>query len=173
MSKTTETDRSIWYELQLYFSAREVISEYPYNGKEPQKKYLKLFSKGESALKNITIDIDIIPYSIIKFYLMGGGENTLLFDINPKRSIYTRRNKLKTPEIRDLLHSISKLYKGLEIIDRFPPISQIELKGGKIWINHLPNETIPYESFEILVAIIEIGKHFLVENSVENRTWKA
>lgn len=172
MSKTTETDRSIWYELQLHFSARELISEYPYNGKEPQKRYLKLFSKSESAFKNITIDIANIPYSIVKFYLMGCGENTLLFDINPKRSIYTRRNKLKTPEIRDLLHSISKLYKGLEIIDRFPPISEIELTRGRICITHLPEEDIPFELFDIIFSIIEIGKHFLVENSVENRTWK-
>ena len=160
MREPTDIDFAIRYELQIGFSPDEV--NYIDTHEEPKEKYLKLFTKAKRTLKNIQINIDKIPYSIIRFYLLGCCE----IHCNAKGVTYILRSKFKRAEILNLGHSLYKLYNGLLEIDEFPYISEIELKADKLTLASLPNVDVPFSVFEVIGALIRIGEYFSADNSV-------
>lgn len=154
------------YELQLYFSHDELY--YRETEEEPREKYLKLSCKGEGSLKNIQINLNKIPYSIIRFYLI---DNCKILT-STKRCLYVLRNKLKKEEILSLGSAIYKLYNGIEKIDEFPYISEIILKEDQNILSVLPNVVVTSNIFDVIRSISTIGEIFLVENSVLKNTYK-
>ena len=100
MIEPTNIDLAIRYELQICFSPDEV--NYIDTHEEPREKYLKLFTKAKSPLKSIRINIDKIPYSIIRFYLFGFCE----IHTNAKGVIYILRNNFKRSDISNLGHAL-------------------------------------------------------------------
>jgi hypothetical protein len=160
MSEPTKHDLAIRYELQICFSPDEV--NYIDTHEEPREKYLKLFTKAKSSLQNIKINIGKIPYSIIRFYLLGFCK----IHTKKKEVIYILRSNFKRSDILNLGNSLYKVYNGLLEIDEFPYISEIEIKPDKLTLASLPNVDVPYSVFEVIGALIRIGEYFEADNSV-------